>query len=460
MSTEVKHRKVKEPSSKASSGKGPKSSSKGKKSSKKSKRSKHKDKGPTYTSIFLGILFVVFIIPSSLSVVNLLSMPFGTVTSTGKTVYRYDDSANKVIINQKAENGEKQVIPNWPFEAHFYTVDAKNSAYVIHYIDEGVVEEEETHTVVLLHDAPLWSYTYRNVIPGLTMSKVRVIAVDLVGFGKSDKPAYSNVHTVDNHVKWITELLHDKLELDSIVLFATGRSTLLAHALMVHNEKTNDDLFSGLVLGNPLIFSPESESQAENGVNTSVSIPEIPMSYVMEQYFAHYSPYMSVLQTVQSNINFQTEIKISEYSALEHPFSHSYYTAGWAGIADWTFLKSDKLYNAYFRSEIPTVVLATKNDELGSQVAEWLIQVIPGAKTVGLNHATDLKGMTYIQEDCPNIMSDKIKELLSALSTAAAIEAYEKSQLLEDISANSDIDSDMHSEETATDTGNVQRKDE
>ena len=84
----------------------------------------------------------------------------------------------------------------------------------LHYLDEGNKNSRET--VLLLHGEPTWSYLYRHFIPLLT--QYRVIAFDLVGFGKSDKPINKTDYTYQRHVNWIKEAI-EYLNLNNITLF-------------------------------------------------------------------------------------------------------------------------------------------------------------------------------------------------------------------------------------------------
>ena len=79
----------------------------------------------------------------------------------------------------------------------------------IHYIDEGESVEE---VILLIHGEPSWSYLYRKMIPILSDNGYRVIAPDLVGFGKSDKLINQEDYTYKKHVDWITIFI-EKLEL-------------------------------------------------------------------------------------------------------------------------------------------------------------------------------------------------------------------------------------------------------
>lgn len=84
----------------------------------------------------------------------------------------------------------------------------------MHYIDEGNRTSHET--ILLLHGEPSWSYLYRHFIP--LLKQYRVIAVDLIGFGKSDKPMKKTDYTYQRHVNWIREFL-EILNLENITLF-------------------------------------------------------------------------------------------------------------------------------------------------------------------------------------------------------------------------------------------------
>ena len=78
-------------------------------------------------------------------------------------------------------------LPDYPFDPHYTEIDTAEGARLrIHHIDEG---PRDGPIILCLHGQPVWSYLYRKMIPVLTAAGMRVIAPDLVGYGKSDKPA-------------------------------------------------------------------------------------------------------------------------------------------------------------------------------------------------------------------------------------------------------------------------------
>lgn len=99
----------------------------------------------------------------------------------------------------------------------------------LHYVDAG---PRTAHTTWLcLHDAPCWSYQYRHLISELAEAGDHVLAPDLIGFGKSDKPKKESVHRLEWHLRVLTEL-SAYLDLRGVVLVASGRSGALAAALI------------------------------------------------------------------------------------------------------------------------------------------------------------------------------------------------------------------------------------
>jgi haloalkane dehalogenase len=86
----------------------------------------------------------------------------------------------------------------------------------VHYIDEGPTDAKET--VLLMHGEPSWCYLYRKMVPVLAGAGFRVIAPDLVGFGRSDKPALRTDYTYERHVRWMNSALLSELGLVDLTL--------------------------------------------------------------------------------------------------------------------------------------------------------------------------------------------------------------------------------------------------
>jgi len=92
-------------------------------------------------------------------------------------------------------------LPGFPYSAHYAELP---DGLRMHYVDEG---PRQADAVLLLHGQPTWSYLYRNVIDRLVRRGLRAVAPDLVGFGRSDKPAERTAHSVGHHVAWMTQFV-------------------------------------------------------------------------------------------------------------------------------------------------------------------------------------------------------------------------------------------------------------
>lgn len=112
-------------------------------------------------------------------------------------------------------------LPGFPFTPHYVEVAAGDGepggadAIRVHHLDEGPRDGE---TVLCLHGEPSWSFLYRKMVPGLTAAGLRVVAPDLAGFGRSDKPADRRDHTYARHVEWMRAALFDRLDLRDVTL--------------------------------------------------------------------------------------------------------------------------------------------------------------------------------------------------------------------------------------------------
>ncbi len=107
-------------------------------------------------------------------------------------------------------------LPGYCFDPHYRELAAEDGTLLrMHFVDEG---PRGADPVLLLHGNPSWSYLYRKMIPGLVARGHRVIAPDLVGLGRSDKPVDQEVFTLAAHVDWLSQWLVAE-DLNHITLF-------------------------------------------------------------------------------------------------------------------------------------------------------------------------------------------------------------------------------------------------
>ena len=132
-------------------------------------------------------------------------------------------------------------LPGFPFAPHYVDVDGVR----IHHLDEG---PGDAAPVLLLHGEPSWSYLYRRMIPGIVDAGHRAIAPDLVGFGRSDKPAAREDYTYQRHVDWMRGVI-EALDLRDITLFCQDWGGLIGLRLAAEME----DRFARIVAANTFL---------------------------------------------------------------------------------------------------------------------------------------------------------------------------------------------------------------
>jgi haloalkane dehalogenase len=148
-------------------------------------------------------------------------------------------------------------LPDFPFAPHYVEVDdGEGGTLRVHHLDEGPADAPP---VLLMHGEPTWSYLYRHMIPPLVAAGHRVVAPDLVGFGRSDKPTETSDYTYARHVEWMRQALFDRLDLRGITFFGQDWGGLVGLRLVA----ADPDRYARVVIGNtglPTGHGPASEA--------------------------------------------------------------------------------------------------------------------------------------------------------------------------------------------------------
>ena len=138
-------------------------------------------------------------------------------------------------------------LPGFDFEPHYKDVNG----YRIHFLDEG---PRGGDPILLLHGEPTWSFLYRKMIPVLTEAGHRCIVPDLIGFGRSDKPAKMETHTYRFHVDAIAGLV-EKLDLQNVTFFGQDWGGLIGLRVVAEDEAR----FARIVVSNTGLPIGETE---------------------------------------------------------------------------------------------------------------------------------------------------------------------------------------------------------
>jgi haloalkane dehalogenase len=135
-------------------------------------------------------------------------------------------------------------LPGFDFAPNYAEVaDGDGGTLRMHYLDEGPTDAP---VVVLMHGEPSWCYLYRKMIPVLVSRGMRCIAPDLIGFGRSDKPADRGDYSYAAHVEWVRSLLIDRIGISDATLFGQDWGGLIGLRVVAENP----DRFARVVVGN------------------------------------------------------------------------------------------------------------------------------------------------------------------------------------------------------------------
>jgi haloalkane dehalogenase len=196
-------------------------------------------------------------------------------------------------------------LPGYPFEPHYVDVDDTDGGTLrVHYLDEGPADGP---VVLCMHGEPSWSYLYRRMIPLLVDAGLRVIAPDLVGFGKSDKPTEQSDYTYARHVAWMQSAIVDHLDLQGATFFGQDWGGLVGLRLVAENP----DRFDRVIVGN-------------TGLPTGDGRPT--EAFLQWQKFSQTTPVFDVGFLLQAATI--TELTPEEVAAYDAPFPDDSYKAG------------------------------------------------------------------------------------------------------------------------------------
>lgn len=272
-------------------------------------------------------------------------------------------------------------ISDFPFAPHYFDViePTAPAPLRLHYIDEG---PRDAPVVLLMHGEPTWCYLYRHMIGPLVDAGYRVLAPDLIGFGKSDKPGAKGDYSYAAHVGWMQQWV-EGLGLSGITLACQDWGSLIGLRLVA----AMPDRFAGVALANG-------------------GLPEggpAPRAFAIWRAFSQWSPVFPIGKIIAKGT--KRALSDAEIAAYDAPFPDARYKAGarifpslvpFAGnpaVPDqqraWTVLEQwDKPFLCCFSDGDPI----TRGGE------SRFIGRVPG--TDGQPHRT-LKGGHFIQEDDP-----------------------------------------------------------
>lgn len=267
-------------------------------------------------------------------------------------------------------------LPDYPFAPHYVEI----AGLRMHYVDEG---PDSAETVLLLHGEPSWSYLYRHMIPPLADAGLRVVAPDLIGFGRSDKPAKKDDYTYAAHVAWMQQFL-TSLDLNNITLFCQDWGSLIGLRVAAENEHR----FARIALGNGGL--PTGDQQ-------------MPDAFMKWRTFALHSPYFPIGKLIQKAT--RTELSDEIVAAYDAPFPSRKYKAGARKFPALVPITPDdpasdanrEAWKTFGRWEKPFLTCFSDKDPITRGGDKVWQQHVPGAQ--GQPHTTIQDAGHFLQED-------------------------------------------------------------
>jgi len=280
-------------------------------------------------------------------------------------------------------------LPDFPFEPHFIEVDGIR----IHYLDEGPKQAE---VILLMHGEPTWCFLYRHMIPILVKAGFRILAPDLVGFGRSDKPTEQNDHTYLKHVEWMTKWLQ-LLDLRNITLFCQDWGSLIGLRLAIENQ----DRFDRIVLSNGGL--PTGEQRMPNAFTNWLE-------------FSRNSPSFDIKFIIQGGTT--TKLSKKVLNGYDAPFPDDSFKAGARILPSLVPISTDdpehevnkKAIELFKQWKKPFLTAFSDKDPITRGGDRFWQTLVPGA--VGQNHIIIKNASHFVQEDKGPELAEVIIEFI------------------------------------------------
>lgn len=187
-------------------------------------------------------------------------------------------------------------LPDYPWKPNYVSNLPALEGLRMHYLDEGesdvAIEAFSQTTYLCLHGNPAWSYLYRKMIPIFLEAGSRVIAPDLIGFGKSDKPKKDAFHNFNWHRQVLIELI-ERLDLQNIVLVVQDWGGILGLTLP-HEFYKKANRIKGLLVMNTMLAT--GEAPLSQGFLDWREMCRKHPEFKIDRLFARGNPHMSATE--------------------------------------------------------------------------------------------------------------------------------------------------------------------
>lgn len=270
-------------------------------------------------------------------------------------------------------------LPDYPFSSQYVELSEGGAALRMHYVDEGPKDGE---VILMLHGEPSWSYLYRFMIPVCAQAGFRVIAPDLIGFGKSDKPADVADYSYQAHMDWMREFV-EALGLQEITLVCQDWGSLIGLRLAAEQQGR----FARIVVGNGMLPTGDQK---------------MPLAFKAWKSFALHSPWFPISRIVEMGSAKKFDKQL--HRAYNAPFPDAAYKAGSRAFPKLVPVTPDDPASTANRDawvvleqwQKPFLTVFSSGDPITRGGDKYMQKRIPGSR--GQKHTT-LRGGHFLQED-------------------------------------------------------------
>ncbi|KRE38266.1 haloalkane dehalogenase [Janibacter sp. Soil728] len=256
----------------------------------------------------------------------------------------------------------------------------------------------EAPTVLLLHGEPSWSYLYRHVLRVLADAGIHAVAVDLVGFGRSDKPTDPAHHTYARHVEWVRSLVFDVLDLREVTLVGQDWGGLIGLRLVAENPER----FASVVAANTGLPSGDH------------GMPDVWWRF---RRAVEGAEVLDVGRLVASGCVHDLTAEVR--AAYDAPFPDETYKAGPRAMPGLVPTSTDdpatpanrRAWEELARWDKPFLIAFSDHDPITAAMAPVLERHIPGAK--GVTHPVIAGAGHFLQEDAGEELGRVVAEFVT-----------------------------------------------
>ena len=286
-------------------------------------------------------------------------------------------------------------LADYPYKPHYLDINDRQAdvSIRVHYIDEG---EAASQPVLMLHGEPSWSYLYRKMVGPFVDAGYRVVAPDLPGFGKSDKPSARTDYSYARHVAWMQDWLQ-AMDLNDIILICQDWGGLIGLRLVAAEPHR----FARVVTSNTMLPTGDHDpgEAFKKWQSFSQEVPEFPTGKII-------------------NGGTVTELPDEVLAAYDAPFPDESYKEGARQFPLLVPTTPDNpesqanrdAWKALMAFEKPWLCAFGDSDPITGAAAPIIQKLVPGCQ--GQPHTTLRGGGHFIQEDCGEALARVVLDWL------------------------------------------------